>query len=166
MSHGARASIQAETSKPTAKRRETERPTEAEKSYSELALEERGEERQRGRSGGGADDVEGRVEEVFGVVDQGELADLAAAKRLKKMPSNMISETPIISGAAARSHSMKAGSRKVDAWAEVQAGAQRAKGVEQSGAEDDAGEHANHQRVDVELLMKEAARRGRCRRCR
>jgi hypothetical protein len=39
-----------------------------------LTLEERGEEGERGCAGGGADDVEGRVEEVFGVADEGDAA--------------------------------------------------------------------------------------------
>jgi len=37
-----------------------------------LLLEERGEEWERGGSGGGADDVEGGVEEVFGIADEGD----------------------------------------------------------------------------------------------
>ena len=45
-----------------------------------ILLEERGEEGQRGGAGGRADDVEGRVEEILGVGDEGDAA-VAARRR-------------------------------------------------------------------------------------
>ena len=155
MSQGARAIIQAETIMPTAKRRETERPTEAEKSWSAALLEERGEEGERGGSGGGADDIEGRVEEVFGVADEG---DAAVTQR-----GEVVEEDAVEHDERDADHERKreveplekGGIAEADDGAIVEAGAERADGVEQGGADEHAREHADGKGGDAELAVEE-----------
>ena len=108
-----------------------------------ILLEERGEEGQRGGSGGGADDVEGRVEEVLGVADEGDAAVLDGGEVLEEDAVEHDQRDADHERKGELEPVEKGGRFEVNTRREVEAGAEGSEGVEQSGAEDDAAEHAN-----------------------
>ena len=100
-------------------------------------LEERGEEGQRGGSGGGADDVEGRVEEVLGVADEG---DAAVAGRRRSSLRKIAVEHDQRDADHQRQRELEpleeGGIAEADDGVVAQAGAEGAEGVEQRGADE------------------------------
>ena len=120
-----------------------------------ILLEERGEEGQRGGSGGGADDVEGRVEEQLGVADEG---DASLADR-----SEVLEEDAVEHDQRDADHErereleplQKSGVAEAQDGAEMQAGAECTEGVEQAKAEEHPDEDAIGERGDAKLAVKQ-----------
>ena len=99
---------------------------------SAVLLEQRGEEGQRSGAGGGADDVEGRVEEELGVADEGD----ASARGQRQV----IEEDAVEHDQRDADHQrqgeleplQKGGLAEADDGTVTQAGAERAEGVQQA----------------------------------
>ena len=140
---------------PTAKRRETERPTEAEKSKLRFCWKRRGEEGQRGGAGGGADDVEGGVEEVLGVADEGDASLGDGGEVVEEEAVEHDQRDADHEGEGELEPLQEGGVAEAEDGAEVETGAEGSDGVEQEGAADDSGQDADGERVDADLAVEE-----------
>jgi hypothetical protein len=149
ISQGARAIIQAETSMPTAKRRETERPTECGEVEARFCWKSEAKKGSEAAPAAGPMTLKGALKRslalpmrVMPPLDGGEVVEEDAVEHDERDADH--------EGQGELEPLEEGGIAEADARGVAEAGAEGADGVEQRGAEDDSGEDADGERVDAE----------------